>query len=171
MANADKTSLLPDSQLNLIVQEASGSMAKDTVTMLGTMHRVQGSSGFHDAAVYMAGRAKEYGLENVEIETFPADGKTTYNTFKSYFGWEAESGILTEVSPGKDVVADYSKMRVALADYSNDSDVTAELIDVGPGTLETDYTRKEVKGKIVLARGNVAEVHKQAVNCERRLAF
>src|SRR5262245_18638840 len=94
LAVADKTSLLPDSQLNPIVQEATGSLAKDTVIALGTMHRVQGSAGFHDAALYVAGKAREYGLENVQIETFPADGKTTYNSFRSYFGWEAESGIL-----------------------------------------------------------------------------
>src|SRR5262245_50132219 len=103
VAWADKTSLLPDSQLNPIVQEASGSLAKDTVIALGTMHRVQGSSGFHDAALYVAAKARDYGLENVQIETFPADGKTTYNSFKSYFGWEAESGILEEVSPNREV--------------------------------------------------------------------
>jgi hypothetical protein len=74
---------------------------------------------------------------------------------------------LTELSPEKDVVADYSKMRVALADYSNDSDITAELIDVGPGTSDADYAGKEVKGKIVLAGGNVAEVHKQAVELRK----
>lgn len=166
-ANADKTTLLPDSQLNAIVEEASGSLAKDTVVALGTMHRVQGSPGFHEAALYVAGKAREYGLEKVQIEAFPADGKTTYNTFRSYFGWEAQSGILTEVSPEQNVIADYSKLRVAVADYSNDSDVTADLIDVGEGTSAADYANKEVTGKIVLAGGNVTVVHKEAVELRK----
>src|SRR5260370_24712280 len=54
-------------------------------------------------------------------------------------------------------------MRVALADYSNNAAVTAELIDVGAGTSEKDYEGKDVKGRIVLAGGAVAEAHHQSV--------
>jgi aminopeptidase YwaD len=167
LTGADKTTLLPDSQLNSIVEEASGSLAKDSVIALAEMHRVQGSPGFHEAALYIAKKAQEYGLEKVQIETFPVDGKTTYNSFRSYFGWEAESGVLTEPSSRQEVIADYSKLRVALADYSNDSDVTADLMDVGLGTSEKDYAGKDVKGKIVLAGGNVAEVYKEAVELRK----
>src|SRR5712692_4044768 len=120
-AQAPKTSLLPDSQLAAITSEASGSLAKDTIVALGRFHRVHASPGFHEAAEYIAGKAREYGLEDVHIESFPADGKTTYNTFRSYLGWEPVSGVLTEVAPRREVIADYSKMRVALADYSNDA--------------------------------------------------
>src|SRR5260370_28610647 len=95
--------------------------------------------------------------------SLPADGKTTYNTFRSYLGWEPISGVLTEISPRAAVVADYSKMRTALADYSNAANVTADLIDAGPGTLPKDYDGKDVKGKIVLAGGDVATAHRQAV--------
>src|SRR5204863_4141944 len=115
MALAQKTSLLPDAQLNSIVAEASGSLSKDTIMALGRFHRVHASPGFHEAAVYIADKAREYGLQNVQIESFPADGKTTYNSFRSYLGWEAESGVLTEVAPRQEVIGDYSKMRVALA--------------------------------------------------------
>jgi hypothetical protein len=83
LTGADKTTLLPDSQLNSIVEEASGSLAKDSVIALAEMHRVQGSPGFHEAALYIAKKAQEYGLEKVQIETFPVDGKTTYNSFRS----------------------------------------------------------------------------------------
>ncbi len=159
-----KTSLLADEHLSAIAAEASGSLAKDTVVALGERHRVQGSTGFHDAAEYVAARAREYGLEEVKIESFPADGKTEYGTFRSYYGWDAESGVLTEVAPRTETVADYGKMRVALADYSNDSDVTADLVDVGPGTAEANYAGKDVKGKIVLAGGGVAAAHREAVD-------
>src|SRR5262249_5468806 len=160
---APKTSLLPDPALAAIVAETSGSLAKDTVVALCERHRVQASAGFHDAAEYVAARAREYGLSDVRIETFPADGATTYGTFTSYYGWEAESGVLDEISPRAETVADFAKMRVALADYSNDADVTADLVDVGQGTSDADYAGKDVKGKIVLAGGGVATAHKEAV--------
>jgi hypothetical protein len=158
-----KTSLMSDERLAAIVAEASGSLARDTVVALGEFHRVQGSAGFRGAADYVAARAREYGLEQVQVESFPADGTTTYGTFRSYYGWEAEAGVLAEVSPRTETVADYSKLRVALADYSNDANVTAELIDVGQGTSDADYAGKDVKGKIVLAGGGVAGAHHEAV--------
>src|SRR5262245_11799434 len=158
-----KTALLHDAQLSSIVAEASGTRAKQTIVDLGRFHRVHASPGFHEAAVYIAEKAHEYGLQEVSIESFPADGVTTYNTFRSYYGWEADAGVLTEVAPLQRVVADYSKMRVALADYSNDSDVTADLIDAGGGTSKEDYAGKDVRNRIVLAGGPVAAVHSEAV--------
>src|SRR5258708_14627202 len=159
-AQTTKTSLLPDQQLNVITREASGSLAKDTIIALGRFHRVHASPGFHEAAEYIAAKAREYGLEDVHIESFPADGKTTYNTFRSYLGWESTSGVLTEISPRSAVIADYSKMRTALADYSNPPNVTADLIDAGPGTSAKNYAGKHVKGKILLARGDLATAHR-----------
>jgi len=163
-AFAQKTSLLSDAHLNAIVAEASGTLAKENIDALGRFHRVQASAGFHEAASYIARKAREYGLQEVKIDSFPADGMTTYNTFRSYFGWEAEAGILSEVAPRQAIIAEYPKLRVALADYSNSANVTAELIDVGAGTSEQDYAGKEVKGKIVLAGGGLMDVHRQAVD-------
>jgi len=160
---AQKISLLSDTHLKAIVAEASGTLAKANIAALGKFHRVQASSGFHEAASYVAMKAREYGLQEVKIDSFPADGVTTYNTFRSYYGWEAESAILTEVAPRREIIAEYPKLRVALADYSNAANVTAELIDVGAGTAEQDYAGKDIKGKIVLAGGGVAAVHRQAV--------
>ena len=154
---------MPDSQLNAIASEASGSLAKDTIVALGRFHRVHASPGFHEAAEYIAAKAREYGLEDVHIESFAADGKTTYNTFRAYLGWEAENGVLSEIAPRSQAIADYSKMRVALADYSNDANVTADLIDAAAGVSAKDYEGKDVRGKIVLAGGGVAEAHHQAV--------
>jgi len=160
---AQKTSLLPDAHLNAIVTEASGTLAKENITALSLFHRVHASPGFHEAASFIAKKAREYGLQEVKIDSFPADGVTTYNTFRSYYGWEAESALLTEIAPRQEIIADYSKLRVALADYSNDAEVTTDLLDVGNGTAEEDYVGKDIKGKIVLAGGGVAVVHREAV--------
>ncbi len=161
-----KTSLLSDREVTALGSEVNGSIAKDIVTELARYHRVQASSGFSRAAEYIAAKAKEYGLEQVQIERFPADGQKTYYTLKSTPGWEAERGELWEVEPHKAKVADWDEMRVALADYSQSADVTAALVDVGAGASPKDYDGKEVKGKIVLAGGSVAVAHKMA--CDER---
>ncbi|MEK6299380.1 MAG: DUF4910 domain-containing protein [Acidobacteriota bacterium] len=169
-----KTSLLSDKEVTALAAEINGAIAKDTITELARFHRVQASSGFSRAAEFIAAKAKEYGLAQVQIERFPADGQKTYYTLKSTPGWEAERAELwelgrevgREVEPRKTKIADWEEMRVALADYSQTADVTAALVDVGTGVSPKDYEGKDVKGRIVLAGGNVASVHKLA--CDER---
>jgi aminopeptidase YwaD len=157
-----KTSLLSDAEVIALATEINGLRAKDTVIELARYHRVQASSGLARAADYIAARAKEYGLEQVRVEHLPADGDKTYYTLKSTPGWEAERAELWEIEPRKEKIADYDEMRVALADYSQSAEVTAALVDVGAGTSPSDYAGKNVKGRIVLAGGGVAAVHKMA---------
>jgi aminopeptidase YwaD len=163
-ATRTKTALLSDKEVAALAQEVNGLIAKDTVTELSRHHRVQASSGFSHAADYIASKAKEYGLEQVQVERFPADGRKAYYTLKSTPGWEAGGAELWEVGQDRVKVADYEEMRVALADYSQSADVTATLVDVGAGTSAKDYEGKEVKDRIVLAGGAVAAVHKMAVD-------
>ena len=161
-AHYTKTPLLSDSEIKALANEISGLIAKDSVAELARYHRVQASSGFSLAAEFIASKARQYGLEQVTIEHFPADGEKTYYTLKSTPGWEAERAQIWETEPTRVKIADWDEMRVALADYSQTADVTAPLVDVGQGTSAADYDRKEVRGKIVLAGGGVAAVHKLA---------
>lgn len=161
LAQAQKTSLMPDKNLNAIVNEASGDLDLDTIIALGRFHRVPATSGFNAGADYILSKAKEYGLD-AHMEKFPADGKTTYNTFTSYLTWDVSSAILTEVSPREELIGDFSKNPIVLADYSNSADVTTELVDVGTGTAASDYANKDVRGKIVLAGGSTDQVQRMA---------
>jgi aminopeptidase YwaD len=156
--------LLPEREVAAIGAEINGLIAKDTVAELGRYHRVQASSGYNSAALYIAAKAKQYGLDQVQVLKFPADGAKTYYTLRSSVGWEADLGQLWEVSPKPRKVADYEEMRVALADYSQSADVTADMVDVGAGDKAADYEGQDVKGKIVLAGGPVAAVH--ALACD-----
>jgi hypothetical protein len=97
------------------------------------------------------------------IEKFPADGKTRYAHFVSYLGWRPVEAHLDEVKPRPGRVTSFPALPVALADYSQDADVTAELVDVGRGTDPKDYAGKAVRGKIVLADGPLPAVHELAV--------
>jgi len=158
-----KVTLMSDEALEAIRGEVSGAAAKTTVRELAQMHRVQASEGYRRAAELMKERAASFGLSGVEIEKLPADGETLYRHFRAYYGWRAEAGRLWEVSPRSERLADYGEMKVALADYSQDAEVTAELVDVGPGSSEGDYRDKDVRGKIVLAGGPLPAVHRLAV--------
>jgi hypothetical protein len=146
--------------------EVDGVAALETVRELGRFHRVQGSPGFAASAELIRKKALAAGLSDAAIERFPADGKTSYAHFRSYAGWSPVSAALEEVSPRPRKIASFPDLPVALADYSQDADVTAELVDVGAGTQPRNYEGKEVRGKIVLADGPLPAVHKRA--CEER---
>jgi len=158
-----KVTLMSDEALEAIRDEVSGAAAKATVRELAQMHRVQASEGYRRAAELMKERATAFGLSGVEIEKLPADGETLYRHFRAYYGWRAEVGRLWQVSPTNERLGDYGEMKVALADYSQDAEVTADLVDVGPGVSEEDYRGKEVRGRIVLAGGPLPTVHRLAV--------
>ena len=146
--------------------EIDGNAALQTVREIGRFHRVHGSPGYAAAAEYLKKKLLAAGLSDAAIERFPADGKTRYAHFVSYYGWNPVSARLEEVSPRASVVESFPELPVALADYSQNADVTAELVDVGAGTDPKDYAGKDVKGKIALADGDLPDVHRLA--CEDR---
>jgi aminopeptidase YwaD len=156
--------LLPESDIAALANELSGETAKRNLEGLARFHRQRGSQGFHSAAELVAERARAYGLNDVQVLQFPADGKLFYGTQRARQGWDANEGELTEIKDGKTIkIASYAAQPVALAEDSESADVTAELIDVGDGTHEGDYAGKEVKGKIVLAADQPGAVQDLAV--------
>ncbi len=163
-ALAQTPPLLPEKEVAAIANELSGETAKRNLEGLARLHRQRGSQGFHAAAELIAGRAKAYGLSNVEILQFPADGKIFYGTQRSRPAWDADEGELAEVRDGREVkIASYAAEPIVLAEDSESADRTAELIDVGNGTDDRDFAGKDVKGKIVLAAAQPAAVQDVAV--------
>ena len=156
----------PDAIPAAIRAETDGAAALETVRELGRFHRVQGSPGYAAAAEHIRAKAAAAGLADAAIERLPADGKTRYAHFLSYLGWDPRSGVLEEVSPTPQTIASFDALPVALADYSQDADVTAELVDVGKGASARDYEGRDVRGRIVLADGDLPTVHRLA--CEER---
>lgn len=156
----------PDEVPAAIHAQVDGNAALETVRELGRFHRVHGSPGLAAAAEHVKKKLLAAGLSDAAIERFPADGKTRYAHFRSYYGWNPVSATLEEVSPRPRVIESFPELPVALADYSQDADVTAELVDAGGGTDPKDYERKDVKGKLVLAGGPLPRVHRLA--CEER---
>src|SRR6266849_4913581 len=187
-ARGQKPPLLPEKDVAALANELSGETAKRNLEGIARFHRQRGSQGFHSAAELVAERARAYGLSDVAILQFPADGKIFYGTQRSRPAWDAEVGELTEINlggppvcdkekiengkivlntecepPYEQKIASYAAEPVVLAEDSESADVKAELVDVGDGTKESDYAGKNVKGKIVLVSAQPGAVQDLAV--------
>jgi len=181
-ARGQKPPLLPEKDVAALANELSGETAKRNLEGIARFHRQRGSPGFHSAAELVAERARVYGLSDVAILQFPADGKIFYGTQRSRPAWDAEVGELSELLVVKTTivpegdrrtvtgfgvaakpVGSYEAEPIVLAEDSESADVTADLVDVGSGTKESDYTGKDVKGKIVLVSAQPGAVQDLAV--------
>ena len=164
VAEAHTPPLLPEADVAALANELSGETAKRNLEGLARFHRQRGSQGFHSAAELVAERARAYGLSDVQILKFPADGKIFYGTQRARQAWDAEKGELAEVRQGHDIkIASYAAEPIVLAEDSESADVTSDLVDVGDGTKDGDYAGKDVKGKIVLVAAQPGEVQELAV--------
>src|SRR5262249_51159096 len=121
-------------------------------------HRVHGSPGLAAAAEHVKTRLLAAGLSDAAVEHFPADGKTRYAHFRSYYGWNPVSATLEEVAPRPRLVESFPDLPVALADYSQDTDVTPELWDVGAGSCPKDYEAQDVTARIHLPHSALSTV-------------
>jgi len=184
---AQKPPLLPEKDVAALANELSGETAKRNLEGIARFHRQRGSRGFHEAAELVAERLRAYGLSDVAILEFPADGKVFYGTQRSRPAWDADKAELWQVAPeivgeggvsadGKqgwaaDSIVDrevrllgsYEAEPVVLAEDSESGEATANLVDAGEGTKESDYAGKDVKGKIVLVSAQPGAVQDLAV--------
>jgi aminopeptidase YwaD len=164
VARAHTPPLLPEADVAALANELSGETAKRNLEGLARFHRQRGSQGFHSAAELVAERARAYGLSEVRILQFPADGKIFYGTQRARQAWDADKGELAEVREGHDIkIASYAAEPIVLAEDSESADVTSDLVDVGDGTKAGDYAGKDVKGKIVLVAAQAEEAQDLAI--------
>src|SRR5882762_5881325 len=98
-ARAQMPPLLPEKDVAALANELSGETAKRNLEGIVRFHRQRGSRGFHEAAELVADRLRAYGLSDVAILQFPADGATMYGTQRSRPAWDAEVGELWELVP------------------------------------------------------------------------
>src|SRR5438128_2371871 len=189
-APAQKPPLLPEKDVAALANEVSGETAKRNLEGIARFHRQRGSKGFHEAAELVAERLRAYGLQDAAILQFPADGKIFYGTQRSRPAWDADFAELWEVAKevnevkekrsnksdphgvgvnewlaasGEKKMASYEAMPIVLAEDSQSAEVSADLVDVGEGTKESDYAGKDVKGKIVLVSAQPGAVQDLAV--------
>lgn len=161
-----KPPLLPEPVVAALANELSGETAKRNLEFISRQHRMRASRGYRTAAEFIIEQARVYGLDRPEILQFPADGKTFYGTQKSRPAWNADFAELWELgadSKPLNRIASWDAMPLVLAQDSESANVTAELVDVGSGTSDNDYSGKDVTGKLVLASSQPEAVYRLAV--------
>src|SRR5262245_24656542 len=93
--------LLDEAILKPFSQEISGELAKRNLEFLSRQHRMRGSRGFQASVEFIAGELRKSGITDVQIEEFPADGKSFYGTQRSRRPWDAEFAELWEMKNGQ----------------------------------------------------------------------
>jgi hypothetical protein len=151
---AQESPFLSDRVFSALTNEISGDIAFEHVRWFTHHHRpMGGSEGFEAVARYVEEKARAYGLEDVR-----------YIRLKGQRSWSPRTGELWLIAPEERRLAYSKEIPLALADFSRSADVpSAELVDVGAGTAESDYEGKDVRGKIVLASGALARTMDEAV--------
>ena len=134
--------------------EISGDNSFDMIRHLTLYHAPNGSNDdFEAQARWVADKAREYGLADVKV--FWVGGAER--------PWNVRSGEAWIIEPEVIKLGDTLESPLRVATNSRSADISAELVDVGAGTRESDYQGKDVKGRIVLAGGNARAVHELAV--------
>src|SRR6202171_6727802 len=155
--------LLGVRQWTALRDESSGAAPYENLRYLAGLHRVPATADVDQAAQFMLQRAREYGLADAHSEQFPIDGTRHYGLMRSYLAWTVEEARLWEIRPQHILLGDLKNVPIHLADYSHSADVETELVDVGNGASEADYSGKDVRGKIVLADGVLPRVQELAI--------
>jgi len=168
-ARADLARLVSPDVLKQIAEETSGEAAKRNLDTITLQHRMRTGSQFDRATQHIVGMLEDYGLDEVRVLEYPADGKTMFGTQKSRPVWTVRSAELWELETvgGKTIrkrrLGDWSSVPLSLAQDSLSGEATAELVDVGAGTSDDDYDGKNVRGKLVLTSSQPGAIAERAV--------
>jgi aminopeptidase YwaD len=146
---------LPKAQMDVIVGEASGEAALRTIMDLNAYNRDRSREEFQgtfwETQVINAG-LKRAGIANVQNVPYPGGE-----------AWDGLKGELWEVKPRLQKLASMTDMVGMLAAGSANTDVTADLVWVGRGTLP-EIEAAKVEGKIVVSEGGLGQVYNIACN-------
>jgi aminopeptidase YwaD len=168
-AMADIRELISEEVLLQIAEETSGEAAKRNLDTITLQHRMRASKQFEIATQHIVTQLKHYGLDDVAVLEYAADGKTMYGTQKSRPVWDVRFAQLWEVrdSDGEWVrvrkLGDWDSMPLTLAQDSLSADVTTSLVDIGTGMQAAEYEGKDIKGKLVLTSSQPGAVADRAV--------
>jgi hypothetical protein len=157
---AQESPFLPQHTYEKLTNEISGDIAYDNLRSLVMYHAPSGGSeGFRREAQWVLDRAKSYGLEDARFIPLPAWITSPKAVNQN---WTLRGGELWLVEPKEIKLGDVRETPTSVADNSPSADITAEMVDVGEGIAESDYTGKDVSGKVVLAYGKIDKVKEMA---------
>ncbi|RIA09766.1 Zn-dependent M28 family amino/carboxypeptidase [Flavobacteriaceae bacterium MAR_2010_72] len=149
---SQETPFLNDAEIRMLINELSGDRSFEHIRVLTQWHRDSGMEGYFKAADYVVEEAKKAGLEDVKFIEQPLGGPN----------YTAISAELWMTEPVEIKLADIGDHALNLSDGSHDTNVTAELVWAGTGSVE-DLEGLDVAGKIVLVSGYPGDAVRNAV--------
>jgi len=157
-----------------IAAEYSGMRAKGDVAQIIQYHRIQASPGFRAAAQHIQQSLVALGLP-AEVLSYPANDHNTYWGSPMFQEWEATEATLHLVEPADPTeaggstgkvrkLADFSECTTSLIQRSAPADnVEAELVLLEEGEEEQEYAGLDLRGKVVMTKGDLERVRYLAV--------
>ncbi|TAK15849.1 MAG: hypothetical protein EPO35_06395, partial [Acidobacteria bacterium] len=142
----DRT-LLPQDQMTAIINEVSGERAMHHLLELVPYQRVRKPEEYNvhfQESEVMAQFAKDYGFDNVTIESFAAGQ-----------AWQPTQGELWMTTPKSVKLYDIHDVALSLASLNSNGDVSGELVDIGDGS-DAALANKDLTGKFALSADAVA---------------
>ncbi len=159
-ASAQQSPFLPEETYTKLVNEISGDIAFDNLRSLVMYHSpTGGAEDFRKESEWVLERAKSYGLEDVKFIRLPAWRRSSKELDQN---WTLKGGELWLIEPKVMKLGDVRETPTSVADNSPSADITADLVDVGEGSEESDYAGRDVRGKVVLAYGRIDKVREVA---------
>jgi len=142
----------------------SGHIAKGYVADIIQYHRIQASPGFRQAAQYCQQRLQEFGLQ-ADLLAFPAKEGVSQWGMPMFQEWETSEGVLHLIEPeeASRKLADYDEVKISLIQRSASFEGEAEVVLLEDGEEWDEYEGLDVKGKVVLSKGDKDRVHYLAV--------
>jgi len=150
--------------LTTVQKHLSGHLARNYVADIARYHRLQATPQFREAAHYCRERFEEFGL-HAEVLGFPAREGLLYWGWPMFQEWEASEGVLHLIDPpeASKKLAEYNEARLSLFQRSAPFEGEAEVVLLEDGEEWAEYEGLDLRGKVVLTRGDRDRVHRLAV--------
>ncbi|MHC4404426.1 MAG: DUF4910 domain-containing protein [Planctomycetota bacterium] len=110
---------------------------------------------FEESANRCARELREAGLSDVAVESFPADGTTSWYGWRSMKAWDVVEARLWMIAPGRRLLCNWSVVPESLVMYSGPCEVEGEIVQ-WDGEEEVDLA-----GKIPFTRHRINDVYPQ----------
>lgn len=136
---------------SLIHGKLSGENALATTAAITRFYRTPGSAGYHAATNLVAQLLREHGFDDLEITTYPIDGKTVLWDSTVPLAWEPYGAVVRILNPTQEELVNFDGAPTCLAVWSQPTPsggMTEKVVDVGTGVSEADFADKDLAGKV-----------------------
>jgi len=151
-------------QTRIIYDHVDRTRLEETLQGIASHHRIQASSGYHDAAIFCTEHLRQNGI-SAEILSYPAKEGVYFQNSPSFDHWSCKKAWCKLTYSGE-LLADFSQNPFSLIQRSGPwlSDTQQlEIIDLNRGIEEAAYEGIDFNGKLVFVHDEYSYVRDWAI--------